>query len=139
MKKVLLSLSAIIILVGAVAFQLLKFKLNESIALQTTRDIKVAQETFKATKGNGKYGTLNDLVDAKLIKASLYDGIHSGYRFNVKVEDDYFYVTAIPERYGATNYWGTGGLSIFVDSTGLEWVGYNKGREKIPDQSIRPR
>src|SRR5215475_15599644 len=138
MKPVLLSLSAIIIVVGVVGFQLITFKLNESVAIQTSRDIKVAQESFKATKGNGKYGTLNDLVDAKLIKASLSDSIYSGYRFNVKVEGDYFYVTAIPVRYGKTSYWGTGGLVVFEDSTGMEWVGYNEGREKIPDQSIRP-
>src|SRR5829696_2344625 len=83
---------------------------NERMAIGVMYTIVNAEEQFKADKGNGSCGTLEQLIAADLISKEMVDS--SGYRFDVTVEGDTFEVSAVPLEYGKT-----GSKSYFIDHT----------------------
>ena len=83
---------------------------NERSALGTLYMISHFEEQYKADKGAGRYGTLEELIEAKLIPKEMIDNI--GYKIEVTVSGDNFQVTAVPVEYGKT-----GNMSYFIDQT----------------------
>jgi hypothetical protein len=101
-----------------------KRRSNEDFAAGAMRNIRMAQYTYKSTKGAGKYGSLNELVDARLLNRSLSDKQESGYKFEVSGNDAGFEAVAIPVEYGVK---GTGMLSFYVDKSGIIRAGDKRG------------
>ena len=105
------------------------YRKNELNAVDIMKAIKSAQHTYKSTQGAGKYGTLKELAEAKLIKPELSNGKYSGYLYNIRVTENSFTAVAIPERYGENFESRSGGVSLFLDETGVIRFGYKNGKE----------
>jgi hypothetical protein len=82
--------------------------------------IMSAQHQYKATKGSGSFGTLEQLIEADMMSKEMID--NSGYRFEVTVTGDKFEVSAVPLEYGKS-----GNLSLFIDKTGVMRGGDRNG------------
>lgn len=104
---------------------------NEGSSIATLRSIHSAQATYQATRGNGSYGTLDQLTDSAageaLLSPELANGSRNGYRFTVELKTNYddspgFQVSAVPIEYG-----NTGTRSFFVDETGVIRGENNRG------------
>ena len=87
-------------------------EMNEAVAMSVLRMIVSAEATYKETTGKDSYGSLDTLVEAKLISKDMLDKY--GYRFEVMASGNEFQATAIPVEYGKT-----GRLSYFVDQSGV--------------------
>jgi hypothetical protein len=83
---------------------------NERMAMGFMYMIAQTEEQYKADKGAGSYGTMEQLIEAELVSKELIEG--SGYRFELTVTGDKFEVSAVPLEYGKS-----GKLSLFIDST----------------------
>jgi type IV pilus assembly protein PilA len=86
---------------------------NEGSALSAMRSLHSAETTYLNTAGSGKYGTLDDLGDERLIDESLSGGTKSGYTVacpDVNLTDGpppTFFATAIPAATGLISRTGT--------------------------------
>ena len=130
----ILSLAVIIVRSGIVAGIVVPNLLasrraaNEGATLSTLRRIQSAQETYQATTGEGQFGTLEQLVTARLVHPALADGKNYGYKFTVRIKEvDYadqpgFEAVAVPETYGSS-----GIRSFYVDETGVIRAADNRG------------
>jgi hypothetical protein len=93
---------------------------NESGVVSVLRTIANAEAAYEATVGNGAYGSLEQLGDAKMIDYVLAEGHRYGYIFKLKVETGStespasFHAVAVPRRYGRT-----GVRSFHIDQTGV--------------------
>jgi hypothetical protein len=83
---------------------------NERMAIGVMYSILYAEFEYKKQKGNGSFGTLEQLIDAELISKEPID--KSGYKFELTVGGDRFEVSAVPVEYGRG-----GTLSLYIDST----------------------
>jgi hypothetical protein len=83
---------------------------NERMAYGVMYSIANAENQYKADKGAGSYGTLEQLITAELISKEMMES--SGYKFELTVSGDKFEVTAVPAEYGKT-----GIKSMFMDNT----------------------
>lgn len=81
---------------------------NERMATGVMYTILNAEEQYKADKGNGSWGTLEQLIAAQLVSKEMIES--SGYRFEVTTSGDKFEVSGVPLEYGKT-----GRLSFFMD------------------------
>jgi hypothetical protein len=103
---------------------------NESIAKSLLRTVVSAEATFQATKGAGRYGTLEELVSESLVSKDLLEKY--GYKIDVSVSSNRFEATAIPIEYGTT-----GRLSFFVDESGVLRGGdHGGGAATLSDKPI---
>jgi hypothetical protein len=87
-------------------------EMNEGVAMGAMQIISTAESTYKAGVGKGKYGTLDQLVEQKLVNKPFLDKY--GYNFEVRVSGDQFEAVATPREYGKT-----GKRSFFVDNSGV--------------------
>ncbi len=88
-------------------------EMDEMMAQSLLRMISSAEATYQETAGNGSYGSLDQLVEAKLIgPKEMFDNY--GYKFEVTASGDHFEATAVPVEYGKT-----GKRSFFVDQSGV--------------------
>ena len=85
---------------------------NESIAKNMLRTIMSAQATFRKNKGDGRYGSLDELSAEGLITKDLLE--RYGYKIELLVLSNRFEVTATPVEYGKT-----GKRSFYIDETGI--------------------
>jgi hypothetical protein len=85
---------------------------NESIARSLLQTVASAEATFQSTKGDGKYGTLEELLTEGLISKDLLEKY--GYKIDVTAASNSFEAIATPVEYGRT-----GRLSFFVDQSGV--------------------
>ena len=83
---------------------------NEGRAMGMLYMLAYHQEQYKQDKGAGNYGTLEQLIAAKVMPKEMLD--NSGYKIEMTVMGDKFEVTAVPEEYGKT-----GTMSYFIDQT----------------------
>lgn len=83
---------------------------KERLAMGTMYTILYAEEQYKAKKGAGSYGSLDDLIAAGLFSRETLE--RSGYKFEVTVSGDKFEVSGVPLEYGKT-----GNLSMFIDQS----------------------
>jgi hypothetical protein len=96
-------------------------EVNESVAIGILHAIASAEETYKATEGNGSYGSMDKLIAAKLIQREMLD--RNNYRFEVQGSGrTHFEATATPLEYGKS-----GRLSFFIDATGVVRSGDHGG------------
>ena len=80
---------------------------NEASMLLLLRYIGSAEATFQATRGNGRFGTLQELYRARLIDVKIRTGVNDGYQFvltvsNPTVTPSTFEVIARPSIYMET-------------------------------------
>ncbi len=87
-------------------------EMDEAMAMVVLRMIASAENMHKENAGKGSYGSLDDLVKAKMVDKNFLDNY--GYRFEVTISGDHFEATAVPVEYGKT-----GKRSFFVDQTGV--------------------
>jgi hypothetical protein len=93
---------------------------NESAAVASLRTINTAQVTYLSS-GGGRYGTIQELVDAGLLDGTFKD-TRAGYRFEVKLgADDYFAIaTPATSKTGKYGYYSTGDAVVrYSTETGL--------------------
>ena len=83
---------------------------NERMAIGLMYSITYAEGQFKKNKGNGGYGTLEQLIDAQLVSKETIE--QSGYRFELILSGDKFAVLGVPVEYGKS-----GTFSLFIDHT----------------------
>jgi len=105
----LLIVVAIILIIATIAIpSLLRSRqaAHEAAAVSTLRTINTAEVTYLST-GNGKFGSLQDLINNTLIPSNFIPGPVSGYQFSVVLNANStdFTVTADPAssndgRYG---------------------------------------
>ena len=103
---------------------------NERMAISMMYSIMSMQHHYKAAKGAGSYGTIEQLIEADMLsKESL---ANSGYRFEVTVTGDKFEVSAVPLEYGKS-----GVMSFFIDQSGVLRGGdHNGGAATASDPPI---
>jgi hypothetical protein len=87
-------------------------EMNEMIAISALTVIASAEQNYKAGAGKGSYGSIDVLIEQKLLQKEFLEKY--GYRFDVNVLGDRFEVTAVPQEYGKT-----GKRSFFIDQTGV--------------------
>jgi type IV pilus assembly protein PilA len=96
---------------------------NEGSALSAMRSLHSAETTYLNTAGSGKYGTLDDLGDERLIDESLGGGTKSGYSFACPDANltngapPTFFATAIPSATGLISRTGT--RSFVISEEGI--------------------
>ena len=83
---------------------------KERMAIGAMYMIAIAEEKYKEEKGAGSYGTLEQLIEEKLVAKETIE--NSGYKFDLTVSGDKFEVLAAPVEYGKT-----GKMSYFIDHT----------------------
>jgi hypothetical protein len=86
-------------------------EMNEGIAIGMLQMIAGTEKTYQSGPGKGKYGTVDELIQAKLLNREFMDKY--GYNFEVTVLADDFQAVATPREYGKT-----GKRSFFVDKSG---------------------
>ncbi len=93
---------------------------NEASSIASLRRIHSAQATYQATRGNGTYGTMDQLASESLVEEVLASGTRNGYKFTVELKPSSydsspgFRAIAVPMEYG-----NTGVRSFYVDETGV--------------------
>jgi hypothetical protein len=85
---------------------------NESIAKGVLRTVVTAEETFKSTQDDGRYGSLEELTAAGLLDKSWLQS--NGYRLELTASGAGFEAMAIPTEYGKTGF-----MSFFIDDSGV--------------------
>lgn len=126
-KNVLVMLTAGI----AVASDEMPQEMNEVRAQSILRMIVSAEETYKVTKGDGSYGTLEQLIAENLISKEVVAA--HGYKIELTASNTRFEATAIPTEYGKT-----GKVSFFVDQSGVLRSGdHGGGPATIADKPLQ--
>jgi biotin carboxyl carrier protein len=101
---------------------------NEAIARSALRTIASAEATFQATKGDGRFGSLDELVTENLVSKDMLQKY--GYRIELNVSAKGFEAIAVPVTYGES-----GKLSYFIDETSVLRGGdHAGGAATIADQ-----
>jgi hypothetical protein len=93
----------------------LEIRHREERAGQRIREIMAAEVEYK--KNQGVYAALSELGAAGLVADSLADGMHDGYKFEVKASAQAYQVVAFPlER---SEYYQYVGEAFYTDETGV--------------------
>jgi hypothetical protein len=101
---------------------------GEMMAIGAMMMIANAQETYKKTSGS--YGTLDQLMSAKVVSKEMFES--AGYKFEVFVSGDKFEVFGVPVEYGKN-----GKTSYFIDQTQvLRGADHNGGSANSSDPPI---
>ena len=87
-------------------------RMNEAMAQTALRSVAASEASYKADEGDGRYGTLAELLSKNLINKELLENY--GYRIELTISGDRFEATAVPLNYGTT-----GRLSYFIDESNL--------------------
>jgi hypothetical protein len=85
-------------------------EMNEMIAISVLHMIANGEENYKKTTGNGSYGSIDELVEHKLLAKDVLDKY--GYRFVIATSAQGFEAVATPVEYGKS-----GKRSFFVDQS----------------------
>ena len=107
-------------------------EMNESIGMAGLHMIANAEAQYKAGSKNGPYGSLEELVNAKLFPMEQLDKY--GYKFEITVIGDQFEAVATPKEYGKT-----GKRSFFIDKSGvLRGDDHGGGPATVADKTLEP-
>ena len=110
---------------------------NEMMAIGLLRMIGSAEASYRATSGNGNYGSLEELINQHLVqKEMLGDDFLKkyGYRLGVIATGDDFQATAAPIEYGKT-----GNRSFFLDKSGVvRGDDHGGGLATVADKPVEP-
>lgn len=110
--------------------QLLTIQHNEEGAIKSLQKLLSAEATYRATTGNGEYGTLDELRKQGLINQVLVEGHRYGYLFRIRREkwspesQPSLKITAVPRSYGRT-----GLRSFYMNQTGVIYAADKNGAE----------
>jgi hypothetical protein len=85
---------------------------NERTAIGAMYTIRYAESEYKKKKGNGSYGTLEQLMAEEFVSKETIE--KSGYKFELTISGDKFELSAVPAEYGKS-----GTLSLFIDDKGV--------------------
>jgi hypothetical protein len=85
---------------------------NEMIAGSMMQFIANSEAQYKEGQGKGSYGSMQQLIDAKLFLPEEFEKY--GYNYSITAAGDSFEATATPREYGKT-----GKRSFFVDKSGV--------------------
>jgi len=99
-------------------------RLKDEHANQLVRNIRRAETSFR--KNNGRYGSLKELVDARLLSDSLADGGDADNKIQVRSSQDTYEAITIPsQRDDNLEYVG---WTFYVDELGvIRGKAYGKG------------
>lgn len=104
--------------------------MNEAMAQTALRSLAGSEAEFKSDKGDGRYGSLDELISESLISRESLEKY--GYRIELTVSGDKFEATAVPVDYGIT-----GRLSYFIDESGVLRGGdRGGGAATVADQPV---
>lgn len=104
---------------------------NEAIAQSALRTIHSAEATYQAMKGEGHYGTLDQLLEQNLVYKDFLQ--QHGYKIELTASGSRFEATAVPQEYGKT-----GRLSFFMDETGVLRSGdHGGGAATVADKPVQ--
>jgi hypothetical protein len=87
-------------------------EMNEMIAISVLHMIANGEENYKKTAGNGSYGSIEELIEHKMLAKDVLDKY--GYRFAIATSAQGFEAVATPVEYGKS-----GKRSFFVDQSGV--------------------
>ena len=87
-------------------------EMNEIIAISVLQLIARGEENYKKTAGNGSYGSIDELVEHKMLGREMLDKY--GYRFVISTNSQGFEAVAMPVEYGKS-----GKRSFFIDQSGV--------------------
>ena len=87
-------------------------EMNEMIAISVLHLIANGEENYKKTAGNGSYGSIDELVEHKMLGKEMLDKY--GYRFVISTNPHGFEAVATPLEYGKS-----GKRSFFTDQSGV--------------------
>ena len=87
-------------------------EMNEMIAISVLHLIASGEENYKKTAGNGTYGSIDELVEHKMLGKEMLDKY--GYRFVISTNPHGFEAVATPLEYGKS-----GKRSFFIDQSGV--------------------
>jgi hypothetical protein len=105
-------------------------QMNEAMAQTALRSVAGSEASFKSDKGDGRYGTLDELLSEGLISKTILENY--GYRTELSVSGNRFQATAVPLNYGTT-----GRLSYYIDESGVLRGGdHGGGAATIADQPV---
>ncbi|HJZ80008.1 MAG TPA: hypothetical protein VKD91_06675, partial [Pyrinomonadaceae bacterium] len=105
---------------------------NEMIAVGGLQVIVGSEEAYKNGAGKGSYGTLDQLIEQKLVGQKMFEDY--GYKYEVVLLGDHFEVTASPVEYGKT-----GKRSFFVDKSGVvRGDDHGGGPATLADTPVQP-
>ena len=116
MKK---KLFFVVLVVGGLVYTVysnLLGRANQASALTTCEAIQHAEVLFHVQ--NLRYGTLDELIDAGLLRIQLHGNVRNGFRFELRLSDKSYTLTARPLRRSIRGYWGTGFKAFCIDSLG---------------------
>ena len=101
---------------------------NEAVAKSSLRIIASAEATYQATKGDGHFGSLDELIAQNLLSNDILQ--KDGYRIELTVSGKGFEAIAVPVTYGES-----GRVSYFIDETSVLRGGdHGGGAATIADQ-----
>ncbi|MGI8898783.1 MAG: DUF3352 domain-containing protein [Pyrinomonadaceae bacterium] len=104
---------------------------NEAIAQSALRMVVSAEATYQATKGDGNYGTLDQLVEQGLVPKDFLE--KHGYKIELRVVGTKFEASAVPVEYGKT-----GRMSFFIDESGvLRGADHGGGVATVADKPVQ--
>lgn len=106
-------------------------EMNEAIAASMLHMIVSAEAAYQANAGKGSYGSLDKLIEAKLVTREPFDKY--GYRFELTASGNTFEAIATPVEYGKS-----GRLSYFVDQSGVVRGGdHGGGSASVADKPVQ--
>jgi hypothetical protein len=85
-------------------------EMNEMIAISVLQLIANGEENYKKTAGNGSYGSIDELIEHKMLSREMLDKY--GYRFAISTSAQGFEAVATPVEYGKS-----GKRSFFIDQS----------------------
>ena len=103
---------------------------NEGATINALRKIHEAEATYQATRGNGAFGTLDQLAAENLIDSELASGVRFGYKISIETTAPVpnrlgeFHAVGIPVTYGSS-----GRKSFYIDESGVMRAEDNFGKE----------
>jgi type II secretory pathway pseudopilin PulG len=110
---------------------------NEGSTIHQLRTIGSMEMTYQSTKGDGEFGTLEELRSTGSIDSKLANGTYNGYHFTVRVKHATreapasYEAVATPLSYGAT-----GTRSFYTDETGVIRFADKRGAEASAQDPI---
>jgi hypothetical protein len=105
-------------------------RLTVENALKRIRQIRSAEQDYR--RSHGRYGSIDDLYQTRLIPEELGDGVDMGYTFELFADVSQYSLDARPIR--------DTGSSFYMDETGVIRASYtsnapaNKSSEAIKNQ-----
>jgi hypothetical protein len=87
-------------------------EMNEMIAISVLHMIANGEENYKKTAGNGSYGSIEELIEHKMLAKDVLDKY--GYRFAITTSAQGFEAVGTPLEYGKS-----GKRSFFIDQSGV--------------------